>query len=144
MKGLVKKLYRQFGTTDPFVIALGLRIKVITVPLKDVRGYYHYFQRNHFIYLSNSLSDKESAFICAHELGHYLLHRKINTVFLGSHTCYPRNKFENEANAFAVALLMHEVDITEYEDCCIQKVMLGLGIPHYVISCLGLRHFQNN
>mgnify|MGYP000908143017 CR=1 FL=1 len=134
MRDLVKNLYRRFRTTDPFQIAEGLNIKIITVPLEDVRGYYHYFRRNYFIYLSDSLSDQERTFICAHELGHYLLHRRINTVFMDRYTYCPKNKYENEANAFAITLLTYGIDLAEYEGCGSDRILLSLGIPADVVK----------
>lgn len=136
MNDLVKSLYRRFKTTDPFRIAKGLNIKIITVPLEGVRGYYHYFRRSHFIYLADSLDDVQRTFICAHELGHYLFHRRINTVFMDRHTFCPKNKYENEANAFAVALLAYGVDMSEYDGCSREKVLTGLGVPVDVIKKL--------
>ncbi|MPM80305.1 hypothetical protein SDC9_127352 [bioreactor metagenome] len=129
MNDLVKKLYRRFKTTDPFRIAKGLNIKIITAPLLGVRGYYHYFRRNHYIYLADALDEAQRTFICAHELAHYLFHRRINTVFMDRYTFCPKNKYENEANAFAVALLTYNIDLSDYDGYCKEKVLLSLGVP---------------
>ncbi len=134
MNDLVKKLYRKFGTNDPFRIAECLNIKIITAPLEGVRGYYHYFRQNHFIYLADSLDEAQRIFICAHELGHYLFHRRINTVFMDRYTFCPKNKYENEANAFAIALLTHGVDLADYDGYCTEEVLLSLGVPTNVIK----------
>lgn len=46
------------------------------------------------------------AFVCAHELGHALLHRNINTPFLSKNTLFSIDKIERQANTFAVELLL--------------------------------------
>ena len=133
---LVKSLYRKYGTANPFLIAQGLKIKVLTVPLEGVRGYYHYFRRNHFIYLADSLEEPQRTFICAHELGHYFLHSRINTVIMDRYTFCPKNKFENEANGFAVALLTYDLDSFEYEDLPRDRILLRLGVPLEIVHRL--------
>lgn len=53
-------------------------------------------------------------FVCAHELGHALLHPGINTPFLKASTLFSVNKLEREANEFAVELLLPDDLIKEY------------------------------
>ena len=55
-------------------------------------------------------------FVCAHELGHMLLHKKANALFMDSRTYFVSSKYENEANAFAAELLIPDSFIIENPD----------------------------
>ena len=84
-------------------------------------------------------------FTLAHELGHYLLHRKRTQVFVDSSTMFFRgglaaegtDKIEIEANAFAAELLMPENvlrDITRhqpldaFDDRAVQSLAVKFGV----------------
>ena len=82
-------------------------------PLVDVRGFYQYFQRNHIIYIDENLPEKEKLFVASHELGHMLMHKSANAVYMDTHTCFNTNKFEIEANTFAANLLIPDDIIIE-------------------------------
>lgn len=66
---------------------------LVYAPLNGVRGFYQYFQRNHIIYIDENLSDSEKRFVCAHELGHMLLHKKANALFMDTHTFFNTEKY---------------------------------------------------
>lgn len=107
------KLVRFFGTRDPFVIATGMGAIIVRHSLKGVRGFYHYFQRNSIIYVDEMLPERTSALVCAHELGHMVLHKSVNTVFMDTRTQFNTNKYEIEANSFAMELLVPDDKILE-------------------------------
>ncbi|WP_418534933.1 ImmA/IrrE family metallo-endopeptidase [Gallintestinimicrobium sp.] len=53
-----------------------------------------------------SLSESEQRFACTHELGHVPLHPDANTPFLTKYTYLSVDKYEIEANKFALELLI--------------------------------------
>jgi Zn-dependent peptidase ImmA (M78 family) len=55
-------------------------------------------------------------FVCAHELGHAVLHPKSNTPFLRANTLFSVEKLELEANTFAVELLLPDEIISQYKN----------------------------
>ena len=72
------KLVRRCGTRDPFEIARQLGIEVIFCDnLGSLKGMYRVIKRNRFIFISSSLGDRMQRIVCAHELGHDQLHRKL-------------------------------------------------------------------
>ena len=85
-KRMVQKLISRFRTNDPFRIADSLDYIVIFVPLRGIRGFHQYVQRNHIIYIDNSLDEVQQRWVCAHELGHIFLHPHLNKMFLANHT----------------------------------------------------------
>ncbi len=111
MKRLAEKLVRKYGTRDPFRIAAELGYTIIYTPLVGVRGFYQYIKRCHIIYLDPDLDEPTSRFVCAHELGHSLLHRGLNRVFMDTRTCMVSSRYETEADRFAVDLLYDDFDL---------------------------------
>lgn len=72
----------------------------------EINGFYKLEQRNRFIVINKHLPTEMQKFVCAHELAHSLLHPKVNTPFLRANTLMSVDKFEREANQFAVELLI--------------------------------------
>lgn len=113
IRSFVDSTVRKHHSRNPFEIAKGLNIMIIPVPLIDCRGFYQYFQRNNIIYIDENLSHHDKMFVCAHELAHMLLHKKANTVFMETKTCFNTNRYEEEANKFAMELLVPDEVIFE-------------------------------
>ena len=115
MEEKIRKIVKKYGTNDPFKLADCLGAITITGPtLDDTRGCYYYYKRNGIICIDEDLNDEESRMVCAHELGHFILHRKVNSVLLKNTTFLNTNKYEIEANRFAAYLLIPEEDLNEY------------------------------
>lgn len=77
IKKIVNSLVKKHKTRNPFEIVKGMNVILVPVPLEGVRGFYQYFQRNNIIYIDDSLPEHEQILVCAHELGHMLLHKKL-------------------------------------------------------------------
>lgn len=116
IKKKANSLAKKYGSRNPFEIIDYLNVIVVFYPLEGVRGFYQYFQRNNIIYIDERLSYKEKMFVCAHELGHMLLHKKANALFMDSRTYFVSSKYENEANSFAAELLIPDSFIIEHQD----------------------------
>ena len=101
-------LERKFETRNPFEIIQGLNVILVFAPLVGTRAFYQYFQRNNIIYINENLSFHEQKFECAHEMGHMFLHKKSNAIFMDTRTCFVTDKYENEADTFAMDLLVSD------------------------------------
>lgn len=99
-------LAKRYNSRNPFEIIKNLNVILVYYPLKDVRGFYQFFQRNNIIYIDENLTESEQIVVCAHELGHMLLHKNSNALFMDTRTHFVTTKYENEANAFAAELLI--------------------------------------
>lgn len=117
---LANKLAKQHGTRNPFRIASDLGYIIIETPLTGIRGYYQYIDQCHIIYLDSRLSDQDRLWVCAHELGHSILHRGLNRIFMTAHTRMVTSRYELEADKFAVDLLFSDEDLSHF---------LGESIP---------------
>lgn len=127
IKSIVRRLSRKHNTRDPFILADALGILTVTEPLGALNGYYTKKYRIKIIHINSSLSKSEQRFACAHELGHALLHPDANTPFLTKYTYLSVDKYEIEANKFALELLVPDELLLEYQDCTIDQVARATG-----------------
>lgn len=136
IKRLVNSIVRKYETRNPFDIVSQMNAILIKYPLHGVRGFYQYFQRNHIIYIDESLPWHEQLFVCAHELGHLKLHRKSNAIFMDSRTFLSTSRYEQEANRFAMDLLIPDDVLEENIELSYEQLSRLLG---YEKSLLELR-----
>ena len=127
-------LARKYQTRNPFEILQGLNAILVFVPLSGTRAFYQYFQRNNIIYINENLSQHEQIFECAHEMGHMLLHKKANAIFMDTRTCFNTNKFEIEADTFAVDLLISDDVLNEYPDYTAEQLSRLLGYEKRLVE----------
>ncbi|WP_425504030.1 ImmA/IrrE family metallo-endopeptidase [Salicibibacter cibarius] len=102
--------------------------------LGSTLGYFHTSRRIRFIHINNKLNESMQRFVCAHELGHSVLHPDVNTPFLKKNTFFSMDKIETEANAFAAKLLLQDDIIYNYQDTnmTIQELGSIYGVPEEV------------
>lgn len=123
-----KYLTSKHHTNDPYEIARFLDFKVIFVPLLDIRGFCQKYKRNTVIYISDHLAEQERRFVCAHEIGHAVLHRGINRFFMDSRTLMLPGRYEREADEFAANLLWSDDELRAYQEWTIPQIAVRLGI----------------
>ena len=101
---IVRRLVRIHGANDPFKIAKEKGIIVLSRPLEEINGYYIKSRNIRFIVLNSALPCEERTFVCAHELGHAILHPNEPAL---SRINQKNIKVEAEANRFATLLLIN-------------------------------------
>ncbi|MBO5069905.1 MAG: ImmA/IrrE family metallo-endopeptidase [Roseburia sp.] len=141
IKRFADSIVRKHQSRDPFEIVRGLNVILLFVPLTDTRAFFQYFQRNNIIYIDENLSSHEKAFECAHELGHMFLHKKSNFIFMDTRTGFNTNKYEIEADTFAMDLLVEDVKLLEYHSYTAEQVSHILGYEKRLID-LRLKDFD--
>lgn len=111
----IDNLQKKYLTTNPYELASLLNIKVILFNLhEEINGYYKYDRRNKYIVINNNLSQEMQKVVCAHELGHAILHTRHNTPFMRQNTFFSVDRIEVEANYFTTHLLLYN---QEFENC---------------------------
>lgn len=105
--------------------------------LKDTLGYFNTYKRIKIIHINQELNESEQQFVCAHELGHSILHPEVNTPFLRKNTLFSISKIEREANEFAVELLLPDTLLYEHQDVSLSHLAANSGVP------LELLHLKN-
>ena len=118
-----------YDTNSPFDIARERNIGILYEPMKTTLGFYVRYRRIQNIILNDALPEGMQRFVCAHELGHSILHADLNVPKLTSYTLFSRDKFELQANSFAVELLLPDDLLCEYPECSIAQIANFIGIP---------------
>ena len=134
IKKLADFIAKKYQTRNPFEILKGMNTILVFAPLVDIRGFYQSFQRNNIIYIDENLQEHEQRLVCAHELGHMLLHKNENTVFMDSRTHLKTSTYETEANKFAVELLIPNEVILENWKCTTEQLSFLTGYPVELIK----------
>lgn len=129
-KALATQMARYHGTRDPARIAAALGYILIDTPLEGIRGFYQYVNRCHIIYVDNNLPGRERCWVYAHELGHSLLHKGMNRIFMDTHTYMVTSRYEKEADRFAVDLLFDDYDLQDFLEYSTPTVAECLGISY--------------
>ena len=113
----VLNLIVKYGTKNPFKLAKKLNIEVLIEDLGEVRGLFKRVLKRKFIFINSNLSDFDKLLVCAHELGHAILHSSSDFQFLIDNTSLlRRSRLEDEANLFASYLLIPDDEVfEEYE-----------------------------
>lgn len=131
---LPQKLVRKHKTSDPFELAkrLGIIVKFRSDFVRQ-RGASVIILGNRIIFINANLSEQMQRMVCAHELGHLLLHRAAygKAAWILNHELFDiRNQLEYEANVFAANLLIDESEMFDYlnEGCTIVAVASSLGV----------------
>ena len=115
----VLNLIAKYRTKNPFKLANSLGIVVKFVDLGEVRGLFKKILKKKYIFINSKLNEFDQTLVCAHELGHAVLHSSSEYQFLIDNTkILRRSKLEDEANLFASYLLFPDNLDTEIE--CIQ------------------------
>lgn len=106
IKKVVENLVSEYQTRNPYELAKLLGIIVIEENLGTINGYYNEVLGVKFIHINENLSKFRKKFTVAHELGHAILHPNFNYHFLKNYTLFNINRFEKEANKFALSLIL--------------------------------------
>ena len=129
IKAKAQSIIRRYKTRDPFQIARAMGVILLFVPLKAVNGFYNYYKRNHIIYINEDLCEQEQRQTLVHELGHMILHKNTNVIYLNTATCLTTQKLEKEADIFGAELLISDEDIAgNLADHTISSLSALLGV----------------
>ena len=115
-----KELKNKYKTTNAITIAQELGIRVITRKVNPKVFKAHIVKFDNypiFISINSSFSELSQRVLCAHELGHAILHQNCCYNQFDTVADMVKQKMEYEANLFAVALLFDENDfICKFSD----------------------------
>ena len=128
IKKIANRLAKKCNSRNPLEIAKALGFIVIHTPLSGIRGFYQYEKRCHIIYIDSTLPEETARFVCAHELGHAVLHHKLNRIYLDKCTHFVTSRYEKEADRFAVQLLYEDGDLFDLQELPISTVSVCLGV----------------
>lgn len=137
----VKQIIKKYHSNCPFEISKSKGIIISYADLGDTHGFYFCDSRIKFININQRLSKRQQRIVCAHELGHAILHPKTNTPFMKAHTLLSVDKIEIEANTFAAHLLIPDESLFDYyEQTTIHDIASLHDVPIELVElkCKGL------
>ena len=112
----VESLVKRYGTRNPFILCQELGINIRFKELgTEIKAYFFYQSRIKTIVINQRTTLSACRILCAHELGHGILHKKL-AAMRGFHElelfdCL--NTTEYEANLFAAELLIDDNELLE-------------------------------
>lgn len=139
MTTAAENLVRAWGTRDPFRLCEALGIAVVRVDLPDAtRGLYYRCGGKSIILLADRLPPAESRAVCAHELGHALLHPQLNVQFMLQNTRLVTARLEREADRFAAELLIDPAvwQDAQYEGYSREQLAAALELPPRLLEAI--------
>ena len=133
------KLSHCSDSRNPFEICNSAGVNVVFADIGELKGMYKYIKRNRYIVISDKLDERTARTVCAHELGHDVLHRNFaKNGFWREYTLFGTDgKQEYEANLFAAELLISDGDILELLHCTTEEIASNLNIDKNLI-CIKL------
>lgn len=106
---IIYKITKKHDTTNPFELCDHMDIKIFQIALPN-HGFCMHERRIPIIFINKSLEYFDKKRVCAHELGHILLHKGYNVAFFEACTYFTTEIYENEANLFVELLLEMDGD----------------------------------
>ncbi len=130
---LAHRLKETHETNNPKELCAILGISYVIADLPDsINGFYMENGGRQAVVVSDSLPERQRTVCAAHELGHAVLHKGMNAVFITENTNLPLGKFEREADLFATSLLLGDTFAEEYSNT--QSISTDIGLPEYAIQ----------
>lgn len=148
-----KNVLEEFGGRDVFETAENAGVNVWFRTLGSLKGFYIFENNCRYIVINEDLDDVTKSVVCAHELGHDMLHRRMSVGGIRENTLFlANNKTEREANLFASEILISDNDILSLLSECdsIKRLSAQLGFPseliQYKLEAMNLKgyHFRLN
>ena len=137
IKDIVSGLLENYGTLNPFELCDCLDIKILKSDLgNEIKGF---FQRTptgyEVIHINSEACEHEMKYICAHELGHAILHTSISLSFFIENSMQVKNKYEIQADKFAAELLIdYEIIDEVYSELNIEQLSSTFCVPSKLIK----------
>ena len=110
-----------------------MNVILVHYPLEGVRGFYQYFNvTTLFIWMNGC--QRLSNVLSLLMTGAYVLHKRANAIFMDTRTQFNTNKFEKEANTFAIELLVPDTEIVENPDLTIEQLARMTGYSEELLK----------
>lgn len=106
-----REIAETYGTNNPFELCERMGIICASTALpSSVNGFFRQLGDKCVIMLNDALGYGEKKYVCAHELGHAVMHKGFNSLFMSKATCLNVDRLEREADIFAVNLIIESAE----------------------------------
>ena len=137
IRSVVKRVYKEYGTSNPFTICLYKGILVQYAPLGTLNAHYSKLYRIPIITINSDLDERAAVLACFHELGHLFLKHNDNKIYCSQKVNMKVSPWEEAANLFAVEFLLLQLEADDKAYYTKQQIAVLAGIPEelaYLIS----------
>ncbi len=127
-----EKVLKKYGGRDIFETAENSGANVWFRSLGTLKGFYICENTKRYIVINERLNKMMRRVVCAHELGHDMLHRELSAGGIRENTMFlETNKTEREANLFAAEILISDKELLELAkyNNDITSAAYELGVP---------------
>lgn len=134
---IVNGLLETYGTLNPFELCDYMNIKIMHSNLgKEIKGFFQRTPNDYeIIHLNSELVLEEKKYICAHELGHAILHTDLSISFFIENTLQVKNKYEIQADKFAAELLLYDIESNyAINELTLSQLSAYYGVPEHLIK----------
>ena len=133
----VKATIGKEGSNDPFEICRRKNINVVYHKLGTLKAYFFCVSRIMNIVINQDADDVAKKVLCAHELGHAILHARLasDNGFHEMNLFDATTPAEYEANLFAAELLIYDEDILDLiRDNSYYEIAQRLSLPSQLVD----------
>ncbi|MBA5715608.1 ImmA/IrrE family metallo-endopeptidase [Bacillus subtilis] len=107
IKHKAQEIIKKFTYNDPYVICSALNIPILESDLgQKINGFLQYYEEENQYIIQIAKNRTHKKFIVAHELGHYFLHKQLNTFKMLNCSITLEEKLERQADIFAAELII--------------------------------------
>lgn len=128
---------REYGGRDIFETAANSGANVWRRELGSLKGFYLCENGSRYIIVNSGLDEVVARTVCAHELGHDMLHRELSAGGIRENSLFlANNKTEREANLFAAEMLISDreaLSVLEYA-ADISQAAYELGVMPEIVE----------
>jgi len=137
---IVTGLIETYETSNPYKLCHELGIKINYINLgNNIGGFLQRTKEGYeIIHINSFLPEPYQTYVLAHELGHAVCHPELSISYFHTSMTYIRNKYELEADRFAVKLLLltKDIDLLELQNMTIEQVAATLELPSALLERL--------
>lgn len=139
IKHKAERVIQEHGTNDVYEICDNLNITILKSNLGRIKGFLQYYKKqHHYLIQVNQSFQKFSKIIIAHELGHYFLHKNLNTFKMENCSLVLGEKLEHQANTFATELLLPDYvlanETSQLQNWSLDQIASFFQIPLFIVE----------
>ena len=137
IKDTVSRLLENYGTLNPFELCECLNIKILKSDLgNEIKGFFQRTPQGYeLIHINSGIDEYEMKYICAHELGHAILHTSMSLGFFIENSMQVKNRYEIQADKFAAEILIdYEINDQGYSELNIEQISSTICVPSKLIK----------
>lgn len=112
IKHKAENVIHEHGTNNVYQICEELSIVILKENLGSISGFLQYYKEKDTYLIHVNKNSVHPNLIIAHELGHYYLHKNLNSFQMENCSLVLGNKLEIQANIFATELLLPDHVLT--------------------------------